>query len=292
MDILKNFIFILTFSYFSFTQAVLSQTFEIYQSDTINKTDALNKKQDRWITFHPGNTSKIEKEGFYENNRKTGLWKTYYLNGNLKSEITYKNNLPEGFAKFYYENGKPSEEGMWKGTMWVGSYNYYHENGNKAYEWNFNDNGKRTGVQKYYYENGQLLIKGDWADGKENGTITEYYENGTIKSEKVFASGQINSETSKFYAVKKVSVEDIPDDTNTTVSLNQNETNSTVNANKTFDGNGFHKLYNAFKKLDREGEFKNGQLLNGKRYYYNSDGVLLKTAVYKRGIVSEIIKEN
>ncbi len=292
MNILNQRTIFLFFFFFCFIPLGKSQTFEIYKSDTINKTDAQNKKQGKWIQFFTDNASKIEKVGIYENNRKTGIWKTYYSNGNLKSEITYENNQPDGYAKIYYENGKTSEEGIWKGTKWVGSYNFYFENGQKAYEWSFNENGKRTGIQKYFYESGKLLIKGDWNDGKENGVITEYYENGSVKSEKEFASGQMNSGTSKFYAEKKVTVEDIPDDTNATVTKNQVETNITENTSQTFDGNGFHKLYNAFKKIDREGEFKDGQLLTGKRYYYNSEGVLIKTAVYKNGALIEIIKGN
>jgi len=289
MDILNHRIVFFIIFYFCLIPIGRSQTFEIYKSDTINKTDALNKKQGNWIHFFSDNSSKIEKIGVYENNRKTGIWKTYYSSGSLKSEITYVNNQPDGYAKIFYENGKISEEGTWKGTKWVGNYNFYHENGQKAYEWSFNENGKRSGVQKYFYENGKLLIKGEWNDGKENGVITEYYENGSIKAEKQFASGQMNAGSSKFYAEKKVTIEDIPDDTNATVTKTQVETNN-ENTSQTFDGNGFHKLFNAFKKVDREGEFRNGQLLNGKRYYYNSEGVLIKTTIYKGGAVIETIK--
>ncbi len=291
MDLSKYRIFILIVYFISNSSLSWSQTFQFHKSDTINRTDTYGKKHGKWIEFFVDNASKIEKEGLYENNRKTGIWKTYFLNGNLKSEITYKNNQPDGYAKIYYENGKLSEEGIWKGTMWVGSYNYYHATGVKAYEWSFNENGKRSGIQKYYYENGKLLIKGEWIEGKENGTITEYFEDGSIKSEKKFDAGQFNSETSKFYNNKEVAVKEVPVDTSTTVKKNPEVITKTENTSQAFNGNGTHKLYNAFKKIDREGLFKNGQLVDGKRYYYNSDGVLLKTVIYKNGTVSETIKE-
>lgn len=266
------------------------QSFEIYKSDTINRSLAGNIKTGKWLTFFTDAPNQVETEGVYENNRKTGMWKSYYKNGKLKSEITYVNNRPDGYAKLYYENGKLSEEGLWKGTKWVGQYKYYHENGNKAYEWNFNEEGKRAGVQKYFHENGKLRIQGDWIDGKENGIITEYDTNGNIRSEKVFAEGAFNESSSKFYAQKKVVVEDIPEDTNATVSKNQSDSNQTQTSYQAFDGNGFFKLYNAMKKLDREGEFRSGKLINGKKYYYNPDGKLIKTEVYVNGRVSEVIK--
>ncbi|MFN8255542.1 MAG: toxin-antitoxin system YwqK family antitoxin [Bacteroidales bacterium] len=272
--------------------AVNAQTFELYRSDTINRTDASNFKQGRWIEFFSDSQGKIEKEGYYEDNRKTGVWKTYYPTGMPKSEITYKNNLPDGFAKIYYENGKISEEGIWKGSYWVGDYTYYYPSGLKAYEWKFSESGKRSGIQKYYYESGKLLIKGEWKDGKENGTITEFYEDGSVRSEKNFKDGQFDVESSKYYAEKKVTVDEIPDNNNATIEEKKPETNNQVSNSQTFDGNGYHKLYNAFKKIDREGDFKNGQLLDGKRYYYNSDGQLIKTVVYKNGTVVETIREN
>ena len=247
---------ILVFPFFGLFLQAYSQTFEIYKSDTINQTTDGNAKTGRWISFYTDSPGQIEREGFYENNRKTGIWKAYYKNGKLKSEITYVNNQPDGYAKLYYDNGKLSEEGFWKGTKWVGQYKYYHENGNTAYEWSFNENGKRTGVQKYYHENGKLRIQGEWIDGKENGVISEYDTNGNIRSEKVFAEGTINVNSSKFYAQKKVSVDEIPDDTNATVGKTPIETNETQTNYQSFDGNGFFKLYNAMKKMDREGEFR------------------------------------
>lgn len=291
MNMISRRIIITSLVLFGFIGVGLSQSFKIFENDTINRLDANNKKQGEWIYFFKDDPSKIEKTGIFKNNRKTGIWKTYYLNGNLKSEITYKNNRPDGHAKIYYENGKLSEEGIWKGTKWVGKYDFYHENGKKAYEWNFSESGKRSGEQKYFYEDGKLRIKGDWVDGKENGVITEYYNDGNVKSEKHFASGQFNATSSKFYAEKKVSVEDIPDDTNATVSKEHIEKNNGQNTYQAFNGNGYHKLYNAYKKIDREGEFRNGRLIEGKRHYYNTEGELIKTVVYKNGRVAEIIRK-
>ncbi len=289
MDMAGQRIILLLISFF-FLNAGIGQTFQLYKSDTVNQTRADRVKFGKWIYFFKEMPDKIEKEGIYENNRKSGIWKTYYQNGKLKSEITYKDNKPDGYAKIYYENGKVSEEGYWKGTKWVGEYFYYHENGNKAYEWSFNESGKRTGVQKYYHENGKVRISGEWIDGKENGVISEYDTNGNIRSEKAFDAGNIDVASSKFYAQKKVSVDEIPDDTNATVGKKPIETNDNQNSYQSFNGNGNFKLYNALKKVDREGEFVGGKLINGKKYYYTTDGVLIKTEVYENGRVTEIIR--
>jgi len=47
---------------------------------------------------------------------------------------------------------------------------------------------------------------------------------------------------------------------------------------------GYNKTFNKDGKIDREGEFKNAKLIDGKRYYYK-DGKLEKTAIVRDGKV-------
>jgi 6-pyruvoyltetrahydropterin/6-carboxytetrahydropterin synthase len=56
---------------------------------------------------------------------------------------------------------------------------------------------------------------------------------------------------------------------------------------KSYDGfnpNGYNKVYNDIKELWLEGEFKQGQLWDGRLYVYDEDGLLLKIEVYKEGV--------
>lgn len=185
--------------------ASYSQT-ETYQGKTVNAVDGDNLKQGPWVKFVPGDNTKITEEGNYKDSKKEGVWKEYYKNGNLKSEITYVNNKPDGYAKLYYESGKLSEEGIWKGTKWVGSYKYYHENGKPKYEFAYTDDGKRTGKQKYYHENGKIAIEGEWKEGKEAGLIKEYFPDGSLKSEKNFSDGKLDEGSVKNYTQNETAV--------------------------------------------------------------------------------------
>lgn len=286
---------------------LFSQSFEVYKGDTINYTDFEGKKQGKWIYFDTNNYGKIIKEGIYVNNKKEGIWKSYYKNGNLKASITYKNNRQNGYAKIYYKNRIVSEEGIWKGNRWTGQYKYYHKNGKPAYIWNFDNEGRRTGHQQYFFENGNLRLEGNWEDGKEQGVIKEYYvtgkikmrsewkfgktdgvlreyyENGTVKAEKVFNNGIYNPNASKVYAYK-----------NNTNNNNQQDSvkvanNPNNNQADLFTGTGFHKIYNDKKQLIQEGNFSKGVLVNGKKYYYDENGKHIKTAVYEEGRITEVI---
>ncbi len=262
--------------------SVVCQTSETYKGQTINLRDTENKRQGIWYVFD--NAGNPVEKGEYTNNKKEGIWVGYYPSGKIKHEITYTNNRPDGPATFYFENGKISEQGIWKINKWVGNYNFYHQNGNMAYQWKYNENGKRTGDQKYYYPDGSLMIKGNWADGKKEGTLTEYHNDGSIKSEINFNDGKIDVASIKEYTIaEKPSAKQMaPRVQPETQTQNQNQKTTEL-----FTGTGFYKTFNEHKKTDREGDFVKGKLINGKRYLYDDDGNLTKVLIYKDGRVVE-----
>jgi len=277
---MKQFIFLLLIIFIS--TSVFSQGKKCCSGDTINQIDANKAKQGYWVKCNDAKTMVLE-EGRYTNNKKEGVWRKYFDNGKIKSEIVYLNNNPDGFAKFYYENGGISEEGIWKGSKWVGKYKFYHENGKPSYEWNYSQDGKRTGVQKYYHENGNIMIEGEWTDGKESGVIKEYYADGKLKAEKNFADGKLDEASVKTYS-KAVKAEKEPEIKKEEVIVKEEATEVYENLGE-FSGNGLHKLYSKDKRIEKEGEFRNGKLINGKRYIYNKDKKLEKVLFYKNGVL-------
>ena len=96
--------------------------------DTLNRLDDFERRQGYWIIYGKDkqNTTcykpeqKIE-EGSYVNNKKNGVWKEYFCNGNFKNTLTFANGRPDGYAKMFYENGNLKEEGTWKINKWVGA---------------------------------------------------------------------------------------------------------------------------------------------------------------------------
>lgn len=106
----------------------------VFGQNSLNSVDSLGMKQGLWneyripIMFLTENVGieipKIDEEyyyltekhhrkyfpivksvGEYVNNAKEGLWKEYYSNGTIRSEVEFKNGVPYGDCKFYWENG-------------------------------------------------------------------------------------------------------------------------------------------------------------------------------------------
>ena len=64
-----------------------------------------------------------------QEDKKEGLCKLYYENGNLKSESTFKNDKTEGLYKTYYENGNLKSEVTYKNDELERPVKNYNENG-------------------------------------------------------------------------------------------------------------------------------------------------------------------
>ena len=276
----------------------IAQSFELVGNDTINFTDTFGKRQGKWIIYNkelhrPGylDDQKVE-EGKFLDSKKTGIWKEYYPNTNIKSIITYENNRPSGYAKMYHDNGKIKEEGLWKNNRWVGDYKLYYENGQVQQAFKFNTNGKREGAQAYYYDNGQVMIAGNWTEGKEAGVLKEFYENGDIKSEKNFNNGTMDESSVKNYDPKKPIAIKSPEEKVESPPITVQKTEKD-NLGKAFNGEGYWKLYNSNKQISKDGTFAKNRLMDGKVYHYSPDGILTRIAVYKDGkyVGDSIIEE-
>ena len=278
------------------TVSVQAQSFEFLGKDTINKTDADGKKQGRWILYgkhKPESCYKADQkaeEGKYQDNRKVGIWTEYYCNGNMKNKLTFVNGRPDGYAWIYHENGKISEEGVWKNSRWVGSYKLYYENGQVQHEFVFNPSGKREGVQKYYHDNGELAIEGAFDNGKESGIIKEYYENGDLRVEKNYADGNVDVASIKEYQPQKpiAKKSDIAADNAPIVKISPDEKPNEASLKNASKGpivlNGPNTLYNKNRQITKDGIFKDNRFIDGKAYFYDGNGLLMRVAVYKNGI--------
>ena len=294
-----------------FCKVSLAQSFEIVGNDSINRIDENNLRQVFWQILNkikklPGykDDQKVE-EGNYADSKKTGIWKQFFATGKVKNEITFANNRPSGYAKMYYENGNIMEEGQWENNRWTGEYKQYYENGTLYYDWKYSNQGKREGDQKYFHQNGKVMIEGNWADGKENGVIKEYYDDGSLKAEKVFNGGTIDLAASKEYSEKGkiVSpsladtkpdpiVETRPAKTETPkveekAPVKVVTTTTTSGSGTDLISDGFHKIYNKNKQVDREGTFKDSRFFEGKQYEYEGSKII-KTIYYENYKISKV----
>lgn len=255
-------------------------------ADTLDQVDEQGRKQGHWrITApQPGKPGYADgalvEEGRYTNSRRTGLWKRYWPNGQVMSEIHYQAGRPKGPYRTFYPDGKTEEEGSWDLDRNTGSFKRWHPNGKLAQEFAFDEHGVRQGLQKYYHENGRLAVELTVRDGREEGTLKRYLPNGELQQVAEFNNG-VMDETRSLYIKSAPTAEDVKpaaDAPQAPTVTREESTNVAV-----FRENGFNTLYDQQLRLSKVGEFKNGRLWEGRQYRYDKDGLLLRIEMYRHG---------
>jgi hypothetical protein len=271
----------------SLGQSAFAQANMGMPADTLNKLDELGRKQGWWKVSAPKadkpdyTDGQLIEEGKYANSKRIGLWRRYWPNGAVMSEITYQMGRPRGGYKTFYPDGKVEEQGNWDLDRNTGNFMRWHSNGQLAQEFTFNDYGTRDGVQKYYHENGRLEVEVSIKEGKEDGTLTRYYANGDLQEVAQFNDGVINANNSKY--VRPVHTVEAPKPEPAAKPAPEKTVEEVTNA-VAFRDNGFNTLYDKQLRLSQQGEFNKGKLWNGKYYRYNkATGELLKIEVYVDG---------
>ena len=226
-----------------------------------------------WLIFDSYKEKLIEK-GTYKDGKKDGLWTAFYPSGKVKHEISFTNGKAIGPAKFYYDSGMLSEEGYWNIDHWEGKYRYYHTNGKLAYDWNYNESGRRTGEQKYYYDNGSIKYEGMWNNGKTTGSLRMYNDSGMLVAERIYENGKFAR-----------SVKTQSRDTFRVPAKLQRQMAA-------FNGTGDHVIYNLNGKVEKKGFFVKGKLFNGEEYVYDTNNELKDTLIYRNGQLEKTLSAN
>jgi len=259
-------------------------TVQSAQAQQHNALDASGQRQGTWIiqgsmlkdpAYAPN--AKVE-EGAYVNNEKEGMWKRYWPNGAVRSEIYYEYGKPEGPYKLYFANGKKEETGRWHDGKLTDRFQRYQSNGIIKEDLTYDKEGNRHGRQQYYHENGTLALEVDMQQGVEHGAQKRYDDHGQLMEERNFDNGRSKPGGVKSYAT--------PQQTQAAQmgagSIGLSEEHKT-NGAQPFHPDGYNALYDKAGNMCVSGDFLNGKLYNGRVFHYNSDGIKIGTEIYTRG---------
>ena len=157
------FVYLLFLAPSSKAQSMLS--YKIYETDTINVIDQDSLKQ--------------------------GVWKEFWVNGDLKNEVIYKNNKKQGLEiKWFDEPDCVEQESYYKDGMLDGPSIYYSKKCKKDFFETFKS-GVKEGLELSYYPNGNIKAEGNFKKGNLNGYYKVYDKKGVFS----FESRSTDSET-------------------------------------------------------------------------------------------------
>lgn len=158
------FISALFFGHISRAQSMRS--YKIFDNDTINILDKDSLKQ--------------------------GLWKEFWPNGDLKSEVSYKNNKKQGLEINWFDEPDCVElEAYYKDGLLDGPSISYTKKCKKDIFQTFK-NGLKDGLELEYYPNGHVKAEGKFKKGNLDGYYKVYDRNGNFSFESRSSDNETN----------------------------------------------------------------------------------------------------
>lgn len=161
---------ILIVFYMSSVQKVMAQ----YKSYLLNDGDTINS---------------IDK-----NNFRQGIWRTFWPDGNLKSEVVYRDNKKNGLEMNWYNrtNCVKKEAYYYNGQL-DGTVTFYNKNCKKEFVENYK-NGIKEGLEISYYPNGNIKAEGYYKKGNLDGVYKVYTKAGKFDFESRTTNGPVDFE--------------------------------------------------------------------------------------------------
>jgi antitoxin component YwqK of YwqJK toxin-antitoxin module len=137
-------------------------------------------------------SGKKSSEGFLRAGKPDGYWKSYHLNGNLKTEGNRKNYLLDGTWKFYTEEGMLYLTIDYSEDKKQGQRVSYR--GEQPYKVERFENDLKQGLTEVYHTNGKVQTITPFDEGREKGMGYVFDEQGTVISLLTYKSGVLVKE--------------------------------------------------------------------------------------------------
>ncbi len=186
-------------------------------AEKVNRYDNSGKKRGPWIEYH--NNGVLASEGFYMNDRKHGIFKTYDRKGDLISLEKFKEGSLEvgseesvilDLRNTYYEDGRLKSTGGYVDGLKEGTHRLYgrdggivggelYSKGQKVGEGIIDQNGDYQGLWKLYYSTGELQAEGEFENTKRINDWTYYHRNGKIEHKAKFVNGLPHGKWTWYY---------------------------------------------------------------------------------------------
>lgn len=145
-------------------------------------------------------------EGEYVDNKKQGIWREYFANGNKRSEGAYDHDLPTGEHRRWDDKGRLLEVSHYRAGVRDGAQTTFFENGQRQSETSF-ELGKQIGLSREWYADGTRKSECHYQAGQMHGRCTTWHANGKIAGEGEFERGQPRGVWTQFHANGKKSVQ-------------------------------------------------------------------------------------
>lgn len=211
------------------------------------------------------------------------VFSTYYYDGGTKSSEGFlKDGQPEGYWKSFYPNGQIKTEGNRVNYLLDGPWNFYSEEGKKIVEINYKA-GNKNGPRKSYQNENVVRIDNYFEDNIE-GFSKQFFPEGQLKRELPYKKDKKDGQGFEYDQEGRII---------TLLNYKADVLTKKRNINQIDELGQKQSTWMTFYKnraLKIEGPYIN-DLKNGYWKYYTSKGNLIKVEKWIMGVLQENAEE-
>lgn len=263
--------------------------FVFYGPDVSKQKELVYKNENEaYAKFYDG-IGLVKAEGKYVNEKRDSLWR-FYDNGDLTRTEEYKNGKINGKAITFFDNARPAIIAFYKDGKKDGVELEFTKAGKIIGETNYKDSLKNGLFTKYNFD-GVKELEGQYKNNILVGEITSFNKDGSIATVAEYSEGEIDT-------VKYVNASHEQFYEDGVMAKNVDYRNGLKNGlvkewypdyewifieefDKQTQKNEVYKTLKNYQ-VKMEGNYTQGKK-NGTFKYYNPDGSLKESIVYKMG---------
>jgi uncharacterized protein len=197
----------------------------------------------------------------YKDYYKEGVWEFFHSNGNIRLRTTYKMGIEDGIRETFDDQGNLLDKSYHKvGVLTKDNLEQNYVEQGLEYEVQLDKYGNRNGLYKSFFPNGKVQMEGNYIKGVHFGKWVEYNEEGKTMGISEYASDS-DAAITIFYESGEIKIKA---------------------KQKNYENAGEVMEYYKSGGIALKGFWFEGKQ-EGTWLYYNLDGKVIKTKIYKAG---------
>ncbi len=172
----------------------------IFAQEKINQFDAQGRRTGIWKKYYENKN--IRYEGQFEAGKEIGVF-NYYGEGNSKHPMIVKTfSKPGGIAQvtYFYEDGKLQSEGSMNVINRIGKWLYYNTDGKAIISEENYENGLLNGTSITYFAPGKITEVLTYKNGELHENVLRYSSEGVLLDDLQYENGKLHG-PAKYYDV-------------------------------------------------------------------------------------------
>jgi antitoxin component YwqK of YwqJK toxin-antitoxin module len=168
--------------------------------EKINQLDAQGRRTGVWKKYY--DNKNIRYEGQFVADKETGVF-NYYSELNSTHPIivkTFSEDNDNAKVSYFYEDGKLESEGSMNGINRIGKWDYYNTDGKTIVSEENYENGLLNGIATTYFSAGKKAQIATYKNGELHGNLFRYSSEGILLDDLQYKNGKLHG-SAKYYNV-------------------------------------------------------------------------------------------